>query len=93
MTPSLRIALSIVNTSTPWEIDAEGLLLAILDANAPGQAHVRILLDEAPQQVLAGLVADGFTRWSDLLAAAERWDLVRGETTSFIRDMARLAMG
>lgn len=93
MTPNLRIVLSIVNTSTPRQSDGKGLQKALLDPGAPGQAHVRILLDEAPLQVLAGLVAEGFTRWSDLKIAAERWEPSHGETAAFIREMARLAMG
>ena len=93
MKPNLRIALSIINTSTPKRITAKGLRKAILDPEAPGQAHVRLLLDEAPQQVLAGLVAEGFTSWRELQAAAERWRPAHGETAAFIREMARLAVG
>jgi len=93
MTPNLRIALSIINTSTPREIDAEGLLKALLDPAAPGQAYVRLLLEEVPHQILAGLVADGFTQWRDLEAAAKRWGPGRGETAAYIRDMARLTVG
>jgi len=55
------------------------------------RARGTLLLEEVPPRVLAGLVAEGFTSWRDLKIAAERWSPGRGETTAFIKDMARLA--
>jgi hypothetical protein len=87
-----RMALSRVSTSVSEPIGAAALQVALQDPSAPGQPYVRRLLEEASQQLLAGLVLEGFTTWAVLVEAADRYPPADDETTSWLRDMARLAL-
>jgi hypothetical protein len=91
-TRAVRIALGIVNTSTPLVAEANDLRAAILDPHAPARAHARILLEEAPAPLFADLVREGFVTWPELAAATHRYPGMNHETAAWIRDMARLAL-
>lgn len=92
ITPHLRMALSLVNASLPAPVAARALATALGDPNAPHQPAARILLEEAPAPLLAGLAAEGFTDWKTLAEAAERYPPARHETAIWLRDMVRLAL-
>lgn len=89
---SVRIALGIVNTSTAMRVDAEELRAALIDPAAPGQAHARILMEEAPEPLFADLVREGFLSWHALAEAAGRYPPDSHDTIAWIDDMARLAL-
>jgi hypothetical protein len=89
---AISLALNLVNTATPRQLTAEELRDALLDRDKPGQAQVRILLEEAPRSLLLELVEDRWIDWQDLAAAAGRVPHLGGRNGAWIKEMAGFAM-
>lgn len=89
----LATALSVINTSTPIEIDASELRDAIRNPNTRYRAQARLLLSEVSKNTLAGLVARKFTTWKELAKLAKRVGMDNHEKAAFIRNMAGLPLG
>jgi hypothetical protein len=89
---AVSLALSLVNTATRRHLTAEELHAALLDAQQTGQAHVRILLEEAPRPLLMELVGAGWITWHDLAGAAGRVPHLGGRNGTWIREMAGFAL-
>lgn len=90
--PAVRVALGIVNTSTPLSAGTDDLRAALLDPSAAAQPQARTLMEEAPAPLFADLVREGFLSWQELAAAACRYPPDDAETRAWIHDMARLAL-
>lgn len=89
---ALTMALNLVNTATPKRLDGPQLRAALLDPNQPGQAQVRVLLEEAPRAMLLGLVDDGWITWTELALACCRVPHLGGSNAAWIGEMAGLAL-
>ena len=89
---AISLALNLVNTATRRQVTAEELHAALLDAAKPGQAQVRILLEEAPRSLLMELVGAGWITWLDLAGAAERVPNLGGRNGAWIEEMAGFAL-
>jgi hypothetical protein len=87
-----RMAASLVSVSVSEPVSAEMLHTALYDPTAPRQSAARQLMEEASEQLLAGLVLEGFIDWHTLAEAAERYPPAKDETAAWLRDMARLAL-
>jgi prevent-host-death family protein len=87
----LKIALSIINTSTPVTINAADFARL---PRRPKQlkAQARLLIEEVPQNVLASLVRHKHITWNTLHELAEWVDTRDHEKKAFIRDMAGLPL-
>ena len=83
---------SLASVSVADLIEPHELREALHDPRVPLQPHVRRLMEEAPEAMLAGLVLEGFTDWHTLAEAAERYPPAKDETAAWLRDMARLAV-
>ncbi len=88
----VSLALNLVNTATRRRITAAELHAALLDEARPGQAQVRILLEEAPRSLLMELVGAGWITWQDLAAAARRVPHLGGRNGAWIEEMAGFAL-
>jgi len=89
---AISLALNLVNTATRRQLAAEELHAALLDAAKPGQAQIRILLEEAPRFLLMELVGTGWITWQDLAGAAARVPHLGGRNGAWIEEMAGFAL-
>jgi len=89
---AISLALNLVNTATRRQLTAEELHAALLDAAKPGQAQVRILLEEAPRSLLMELVHTGWVTWQHLAEAASRVPHLGGCNGAWIEEMAGFAL-
>lgn len=85
---ALVMVLSIVNTSTPKKIDAKTLKRILKKPSLQMKPPARLLIEEVPNRVLAGLVNEGVATWSDLYRLAQWAGIKDDEKTTFLRDMA-----
>lgn len=87
----LKKALSIINTSTPVTIDAADFSkLSKMPKHLKAQA--RLLVEEVPQTILAGLVRQKLISWRALHDLAEWVGTTDHEKKAFIRDMAGIPL-
>ena len=93
VTDPVAIALSVINTSTPYAINRRELHEAIRKPRTRHRAHARLLLNEVNENVLAGLVAHKFVSWDDLAKLAKRVGVDDREKETLIRQMAGVALG
>ena len=89
---AISLALNLVNTATRRQLTAEELHAALLDAAKPGQAQVRILLEEAPRSLLMELAGTGWVTWQHLAEAASRVPHLGGRNGAWIEEMAGFAL-
>jgi hypothetical protein len=89
---AVSLAQNLVNTATRRQLTAEELHAALLDAAKPGQAQVRILLEEAPRSLLMELVGTAWISWQDLAGAAGRVPYLGGWNGAWIQEMAGFAL-
>ena len=87
----LKTALSIINTSTPVVIDAADFA-RLRKKPRHLKAQARLLIEEVPQNILAGLVRNKHITWNTLHDLAEWVDTRDHEKKAFIRDMAGLPL-
>ena len=88
----LKKALSIINTSTPAVI---GVMDFAKLSKKPKhlKSQARLLVEEVPQTILAGLVRQKWISWKTLYDLAEWVGTTDHEKKAFIRDMAGLPVG
>jgi len=88
----LKKALSIINTSTPTVI---GVMDFAKLSKKPKhlKTQARLLVEEVPQTILAGLVRQKRISWKTLYDLAEWVRTTDHEKKAFIRDMAGIPVG
>lgn len=89
----VAVALSVINTSTPVEINETELRDAIRNPNTKYRAQARLLINEVSGNVLAGLVARKFVTWKEIANLAKRIGVDHHEKATFIRSMAGIPLG
>ncbi len=87
-----RTALSILNTSRAARTDREALVRALRNPEKANKATLRIFFSDVDEKTMAAVVRAGPVGWSALQRASEFVGDVDREKTSFIRDMAALAV-
>ncbi len=88
-----RVALSVVNTSRPTKADRESLIRALRNPDKANKALLRIFFSDLDQKTLAAVARAGPVGWATLARACDFVGDVDHEKTTFIRDMALLAVG
>ncbi|WP_428245464.1 type II toxin-antitoxin system Phd/YefM family antitoxin [Ferrovibrio sp.] len=89
---AMKTALSIINTSTRTRITAKELHALIRKPKPAFKAQARLLIEEVPEQILAGLVKARAATWPALYELARWADVVDHEKTTFLRDMAGIGL-
>ncbi len=89
---AMKTALSIINTSTRTSLSAKELAKLIRKPEATFKAQARLLIEEVPERILAGLVSSKIATWPALYKLADWAGVVDHEKTTFLRDMAGISL-
>lgn len=89
---AMKIALSIINTSTRTAITAKELTRLIRKPDLAFKAQACLLIEEVPEKILAGLVRHKTATWPALYKLAVWAGVVDHEKTTFLRDMAGIGL-
>lgn len=82
------MARSLVNTSVAQPIDATELARELRTPSNPPDYHLLILLEDAPEEVLAGLVNAGHTDWGTLYRISLTGGLIDDKRKDRLRNLA-----
>lgn len=82
------MARSLVNTSVAQSIGATEFARELRTPGNPPDYHLLILLEDAPEEMLAGLVNAGHTDWETLYRISLTDRLLNGKRKARLRNLA-----